>query len=101
MTWGAVSSPVKEAVRLLNIQGNNKYGALLFGDIWPMPDKLVKEKSKTATRLINVEQNATGLFSSLLRECTGIECNSSILKYDGRPISAQEIIARIEGGETQ
>ncbi|NMC32079.1 MAG: 2-oxoacid:acceptor oxidoreductase subunit alpha [Veillonellaceae bacterium] len=99
LTWGSVSSPVKEAVRLLNIQGNSKYGALLFGDIWPLPDKLVKEKSKMATRLINVEQNATGLFSSLLRECTGIECNSSILKYDGRPISSQEIIARIEGGE--
>ena len=98
LAWGSVCSPVREAVRLLNAQGKNKYGALLFGDVWPLPDKLLKEKVKSAGRLINVEQNATGLFSSLIRECTGIECDGSILKYDGRPLSAEEIAARVKGG---
>jgi len=101
LTWGSVSSPVKEAIRLLNSQGKHKYSALLFGDIWPLPDKLLKEKVKGVKRLINVEQNATGLFSSLIRECTGIECDSSILKYDGRPLSSQEIVSRIKGGEQE
>ena len=99
LTWGSLSSPVKEAVRLLNDQGKNKYGALLFGDVWPLPDKLLKEMRKSAKRLINVEQNATGLFSSLVREYTGIECDGSILKYDGRPLSSQEIVAKVQGGE--
>jgi 2-oxoglutarate ferredoxin oxidoreductase subunit alpha len=99
LTWGSMSSPVREAVRLLNKEGKHKYGALLFGDIWPLPDKLVKEMAKYAKRLINIEQNATGLFASHLRERTGIECNRSILKYDGRPLSAEEIFTRIKEGE--
>lgn len=100
LAWGSLSSPVKEAVKLLNAQGGNKYGALLFGDVWPLPEELLKEKRKSARKLINVEQNATGLFASLVRECTGIECEGSILKYDGRPLSAQEIVARVKGGVT-
>lgn len=99
LTWGSLSSPVKEAVRLLNAQGENKYGALLFGDVWPLPDKLLKIKRESAKKLINVEQNATGLFASLVREQTGIECDRSILKYDGRPLSSQEIVAGVKGGE--
>ena len=99
LAWGSLSSPVKEAVKLLNAQGENKYGALLFGDVWPFPDKLIKEKRKSAKRLIHVEQNATGLFASLARECTGVECDGGILKYDGRPLSAQEIVARVKEGE--
>ncbi|HWR39835.1 MAG TPA: 2-oxoacid:acceptor oxidoreductase subunit alpha [Patescibacteria group bacterium] len=100
LAWGSLSSPVKEALRLLNASGGNKYGALLFGDVWPLPDQLLKEKSQSARRIINVEQNATGLFASLVQECTGIKCAGSILKYDGRPLSAQEIFAGVNGGES-
>jgi 2-oxoglutarate ferredoxin oxidoreductase subunit alpha len=46
-----------------------------------------------------VEQNATGKLASLIREQTGIECNKSILKYDGRQISGEEITKKVlEGG---
>ncbi|MHC1718657.1 MAG: 2-oxoacid:acceptor oxidoreductase subunit alpha [Acidaminococcaceae bacterium] len=99
VTWGSLSSPVKEAIRLLNGERKDKYGALLFGDVWPFPDKLLMEKVKNTKKLINVEQNATGQLASLIRECTGIVCNGCILKYDGRPLSAQEIIAKLKEGE--
>lgn len=100
VTWGSLSSPVKEAVKLLNKEGNDKYGALLFGDVWPLPDKLLIEKRKNIEKLIDIEQNATGQFASIIRECTGIVCDSCILKYDGRPLSAQEIIAKLKEGES-
>ena len=100
VTWGSLSSPVREAVRLLNKDCNKKYAALLFGDVWPLPDKLLIEKEKNIKELISVEQNATGQFASLIKECTGIVCDNSILKYDGRPLSAQEIIAKVKGGES-
>lgn len=100
VTWGSLSSPVKEAVRLLNAENQGKYGALLFGDIWPFPDKLLNEKMKNIKKLINIEQNATGQLASIIKECTGIECDSCILKYDGRPLSAQEIFAKVKGGES-
>lgn len=101
LTWGSLASPVKEAIRLLNANGKNKYGALLFGDVWPLPDKLLKEKARIARKVINIEQNASGLFSSLVRECTGVECDSSVLKFDGRPLSSQEIFAGVTGGEEE
>ena len=48
--------------------------------------------------MINVEQNGTGQLAGLIREFTGIECNQSILKYDGRQISGEEIVASILNG---
>ena len=46
-----------------------------------------------------MEQNATGQLASLIREQTGIECHKSILKYDGRQISGEEIAKQVlEGG---
>jgi 2-oxoglutarate/2-oxoacid ferredoxin oxidoreductase subunit alpha len=37
--------------------------------------------------------------ASIVAEVTGIRCNESILKYDGRPINSQEIYERLERGE--
>ncbi|OPJ57988.1 2-oxoacid:acceptor oxidoreductase subunit alpha [Clostridium oryzae] len=93
--WGSTYGAIKEAVELLNLKGNGSYGALLFGDVYPLPTRLLYEKSKTAKKLINVEQNATGQFADLIREQTGISCTSRILKYDGRQITAEEIVERI------
>jgi len=97
LAWGSLASPVREAVRLLNAAAGGRYGALLFGDVWPLPEKRLREKAALAQQIINVEQNATGQFASLVREGTGIVCSDSILKYDGRPLSAEEIMKQIQG----
>ncbi|WP_026888542.1 2-oxoacid:acceptor oxidoreductase subunit alpha [Clostridium beijerinckii] len=100
LAWGSLYSPVKEAVKLLNERsGKNKYCSLIFGDVWPLPDKELNKYAKKVKSIINIEQNATGQLAGLIRECTGIECNSSILKYDGRPISSQEIYNKLVRGE--
>jgi len=96
--WGSTYGPIKEAVKVLNESNKNKYGALVFGDIFPLPKKLLKEKASIAKTIINVEQNGTGQLAGLIRELTGIECNRSILKYDGRQISGEEIVAGILNG---
>ncbi|TYQ15449.1 UNVERIFIED_CONTAM: 2-oxoglutarate ferredoxin oxidoreductase subunit alpha [Acetivibrio alkalicellulosi] len=95
LAWGSLDGPVKEAVNLLNNSSDRKYGAMVFGDVWPLPIKLLNEKAKNATTIVNVEQNATGQLASIIMEVTGIRCNSSILKYDGRPISGQEIFNKM------
>ena len=93
--WGSTWGPIAEAIALLNREGKERFAALVFGDIYPLPQKLLLEKAPKAARLINVEQNATGQLAGLVREETGIACTSSILKYDGRQISAEEIVARV------
>jgi len=96
--WGSTYGPISEAVSRLNRSGKGSYGALVFGDIYPLPIKNLEKYSKGRT-LINVEQNATGQLASLIREQTGISCDRSILKYDGRQISGEEIESQVlEGG---
>ena len=96
--WGSTYGPIMEAIEILNREGNEKYGALLFGDVFPLPQKLLNEKSSKVKRIINVEQNATGQLADLIREQTGISCQESVLKYDGRQISGEEIVGRIRKG---
>ncbi|MDF2541823.1 MAG: pyruvate flavodoxin/ferredoxin oxidoreductase domain protein [Herbinix sp.] len=90
--WGSTYGPIKEAVSKLNELNENRYGALLFGDIYPLPTNRLTELSKQVTCIINIEQNATGQLAGLVREATGITCTSSVLKYDGRQISGEDII---------
>lgn len=96
--WGSTYGPIEEAIKTLNNKDENKYGALIFGDIYPLPKKRLEEKSGTAKRIVNVEQNATGQLARLIREVTGIKCNESILKYDGRQISGEEIVEELLKG---
>lgn len=97
--WGSIWGPIAEAIALLNQAGKGRYAALVFGDIYPLPQKLLLEKAPKAKRIINVEQNATGQLAGLIREQTGIVCTGSILKYDGRQITAEEIADRIRKEE--
>ena len=93
--WGSTWGPIKEAIELLNKETPNKYSALVFGDVYPLPEKLLTKHAKTAKVIINVEQNATGQLAGLIRETTGIVCTDHILKYDGRQITAEEIVKSV------
>lgn len=94
--WGSTHSQLSEAVDLLNEAGEKKYGALVFGDIWPLPDKRLLEKTKIAKTIINVEQNYYGQMADLIRQETGITMTSSVLRFDGRPLSASEIVEKVK-----
>jgi len=96
--WGSTYGPIMEAVQLLNQEEPGKYAALIFGDVFPLPRKLLEEKAALAKKLINIEQNATGQLGGLIREVTGIVFDHSILKYDGRQISGEEIVEKIQKG---
>lgn len=93
--WGSLWGPLKEAVELLG----PGYGALVFGDVWPLPTKLLLEKAAKARYIVNVEQNATGQLAAVIREQTGIACDAGVLKYDGRQMSAAFIADAVRKGE--
>lgn len=93
--WGSLHSQLSEAIDLLNATGDKKFGALVFGDIWPLPEKLLRAYQAKAKVLVNVEQNYTGQLADLISEVTGIRVDHSVLKYDGRPLSATEIKSKV------
>jgi len=93
--WGSTYGPLREAVEILGREGL-AVAALVFGDIYPLPLKKVKELFPRAKKIINVEGNATGQLRSLLREAALLDVTHSLLKFDGRPFSSQEIYRRLK-----
>lgn len=93
--FGSTSGAIKEAVDILNQEEKN-YGALIFGDIYPLPTERLQHFAAQVMEIINVEQNATGQLAALLREEALICCEHSILKYDGRQLSVDDILTGIK-----
>lgn len=94
LAWGSSAGPVREAIEQL--EEEYSIGALIFGDIYPLPTKLLLEMKPNVSMLINVEQNATGQLAALIRQEALIACTHSILRYDGRPMSGQYISDRLK-----
>ena len=91
LCWGSTYGPVKEAILNLNLK-NHSIGALIFGDIYPLPTKSLNRLVKTTRKVINLEQNSTGQLAALIKQQTMIACDHSLLKYDGRQWSKDVII---------
>jgi len=96
--FGSTYGALKDAVEELNNQGE-KVGALSFGDIYPLPEEGLRKYAKQAKKIINVEQNFTGQLGKLITQETGILMTNSILKYDGRQICGNDIVARLRKEE--
>jgi 2-oxoglutarate/2-oxoacid ferredoxin oxidoreductase subunit alpha len=96
--FGSTYGALKDAVEELNNQGE-KVGALSFGDIYPLPEESLRKYAKQAKKIINVEQNFTGQLGKLITQETGILMTYSILKYDGRQICGNDIVARLRKEE--
>ncbi|MDL2214060.1 2-oxoacid:acceptor oxidoreductase subunit alpha [Clostridia bacterium OttesenSCG-928-O13] len=94
--FGTTAPALAEAVKKLNKQPGTKAGALCFGDVWPLPTKTLKRLAKTAKHVVNVEQTATGQLASLLRSQALVDCDTSILKYDGRQLSVDDIVSGVQ-----
>jgi 2-oxoglutarate ferredoxin oxidoreductase subunit alpha len=92
--WGSTKGVIREAIDLLNVLGT-RADSLHFVDLWPVPDS-AKEALEASNRLIAVEQNYVGQLSNVLRSATGIDMDQRILKYDGKQIGPDDILASIE-----
>jgi 2-oxoglutarate ferredoxin oxidoreductase subunit alpha len=92
--WGSTYGPIRETVDRLSRQGLN-VNMLHFSDLWPFPEEKTMETFSRVRRAILIENNYSGQFGRLLRGSTGIVPDKKILKYDGRPFSADQIIDRL------
>ncbi len=91
ITWGSTRGPVLDAMKLLN----KKSRLIHYSWLYPFPAEETMKLLSPATRLIDVEQNATGQLAALIREHTGILIKEKILKYDGRPFFPEEIVEKV------
>lgn len=93
--WGSVKCQVKEAVRILKEQGINvNYYHLTY--LSPFPKKEIIKIIRSAKNILLVENNYTGQLGSLIRHHTCYDPKHKLLKYDGRPITPEEIVKKIK-----
>jgi len=93
VTWGSTTGPVLEAMTQLREKGH-KVQVIQFKWLFPFPVEKATSLLSPITKIIDVEQNATSQLAGLIREYTGISIKDTIVKYDGRPLYPEEIIAK-------
>ncbi len=89
IVWGSTKGPAKEAAEKLGIK---MIQPLI---LQPFPEKQIKKALKNVESLILVETNGLGQLEKVLNSY-GIKVSRKILKYDGRPFTAEEIEKEIK-----
>ncbi len=89
--WGSTVGACREAAALLNAKGMSA-SVLAFGDLWPLPMEAARDAIEGARHAVVVEQNYTAQLAKLLRMEAGVDIRTAINRYDGRPLSPEEIM---------
>ncbi|MFA5136370.1 MAG: 2-oxoacid:acceptor oxidoreductase subunit alpha [Patescibacteria group bacterium] len=95
ITWGSTKGAVQEARKILDEDGI-KTAQLHFTYLHPLDPQIITPFFKDKKRYIAVENNSRGQFEKLLSMELGIKIKEKILRYDGRPILAEDIINTLQ-----
>lgn len=90
--WGSTKGAALEAMKLMADQGH-QIACIHFNHVYPLEPKHIIPFFPFGKDYILIESNSHGQFGRLLRQETGIEIEKRFLKYDGRPIGPEEIVA--------
>jgi 2-oxoglutarate/2-oxoacid ferredoxin oxidoreductase subunit alpha len=90
VSWGSNKGAILEALQRLAVDG---IAACLVQIrlLWPFPTAEILPWLEVATPLVVVELNYSGQLAQLLREQTGRASDYLVLKYNGRPMTGQEL----------
>jgi 2-oxoglutarate ferredoxin oxidoreductase subunit alpha len=90
VSWGSPKGAILEAMERLRQEGF-KMNFVQVRMPLPLPKDYLAEKLGEAQRKIIVEGNYTAQLAGVIREETGIPMDYFILKWNGRPMSADEV----------
>ena len=92
ISWGSTKAPVLEAMKSLGDQVNFWH----FHHVYPLNSIVLSKILSQTKKSLLLEANGAGQFGLLLREQTGWQPTSVMLKYDGRPFYPEEIRKRVQ-----
>ena len=90
VSWGSPKGAIIEAMERLRKEGF-KMNFIQVRIPLPLPKDYIAEKLGKARKKIDVEGNYTAQLAGVIREQTGIAMDYFVLKWNGRPISADEV----------
>src|SRR5713101_4771737 len=90
VSWGSTKGPILDAMKLLE---NDGIGVefLQIRLVSPFPGEIVKQKLARAKLMVDIEQNYSGQMAAVIAEKTMIDIKNKIVKFNGRPMSQDEI----------
>ena len=95
ISWGSTKGIVLEAQKRLKEKGIET-GFYHFNHIYPLDKEIVSQfLKKNNKRYLLVENNALGQFGKILAMEAGLDFGEKILRYDGRPITVEQILEKI------
>lgn len=89
--WGSTYGVLREVVDDLEGQARLVH----FRDLWPFPVEDAKQ-ALDGGQIVVVENNYTGQFKRLLQSETCVPVSHSILRYDGRPFSPNDVLEQLK-----
>ena len=89
LCWGSVRNACDEVAARLGLR------VIQPVVLSPFPDQQFSAACRGVQHLIAVEENATGQLAALARE-HGVSVDATILKYDGRPFTPDELRQRVQ-----
>lgn len=95
ISWGSPKGAILDAMELLKEEGI-RVNFLQIHLMLPFPTEFVAQVLSRARRRVNVEMNYSGQLGQVIREKTGFTMDASILKWNGRAISQNEIIEGVK-----
>ncbi|HUI86552.1 MAG TPA: 2-oxoacid:ferredoxin oxidoreductase subunit alpha [Nitrososphaerales archaeon] len=90
VSWGSTKGAILDAMEWLK-QDGLKVNFLQIRLILPFPTEYVKGVLQKAKKVVGVESNYSGQLISIVRERTCIPVEQLVVKYNGRPMSSEEV----------
>ncbi|MSQ36768.1 MAG: 2-oxoacid:acceptor oxidoreductase subunit alpha [Chloroflexi bacterium] len=91
VSWGSPKGTILDAQKILATEGKS-INFLQCRLMKPFPAAAVEAILRKAKRLVLIEENYSGQLGALIAEHTGVRITERILKYDGRPVSEDEMV---------
>jgi 2-oxoglutarate ferredoxin oxidoreductase subunit alpha len=89
--WGSTYGVLREVVDRLDGEARLVH----FQDLWPFPAQAAADALEQGT-VVTVENNYTGQFKRLLQAETCLQVDHTILRYDGRAFSPEDVLAGLK-----
>lgn len=101
VSWGSTKGVILDAIEKLSGEGV-KVKFIQLRLLHPFPAALVEKMLANVKTVVDIEMNHTSQLASLLRQHTGRQAEHLIVKYNGRPMTLEEVynaVMRIIGGK--
>lgn len=96
LSWGTPKGAIREALEVLREEGH-RVKFVQSRLLWPLPAQELKEELEPARLRIAIEQNYSGQFAGLVSQHTGLRFDHLVVKYNGRPMSFNEVLDALRG----